>query len=240
MAEAPVDPVPTAERVQELTAALAGVEERLGAACAMAGRRRDEVVLVAVTKTRPASDVVALRELGVLDVGENRDQEAKAKAAQVPGVRWHVVGSLQTNKARSVARYASAVHSVDRAELISALSAGALRAERDLDVLLQVSLDGDPARGGALLVDVPALAEQAAAAPGLRLAGVMAVAPLGADPAAAFAVLAQVSANLRGDHPKAVAMSAGMSGDLEQAVAAGATHVRVGTALLGHRPPLAR
>ena len=240
MAEAPVAPVPTAERVQELTAALAAVEQRLGAACAVAGRRRDEVVLIAVTKTRPASDVVALRELGVLDVGENRDQEAKAKAAQVPDVRWHFVGGLQTNKARSVARYASAVHSVDRAELVSALSAGALRAERDLDVLLQVSLDGDPARGGALVADVPALAEQAAAAPGLRLAGVMAVAPLGADPAAAFATLARIAADLRPDHPQAVAMSAGMSGDLEQAVAAGATHVRVGTALLGHRPPLAR
>ncbi len=233
-------PVPTAERVEELTAALAAVEQRLDAACAVAGRRRDEVVLIAVTKTRPASDVVALRELGVLDVGENRDQEAKAKAAQVPGVRWHVVGGLQTNKARSVARYASAVHSLDRAALVTALSAGALRAERDLDVLLQVSLDGDPARGGALVVDVPALAEQAAAAPGLRLAGVMAVAPLDADPAAAFAALARIAADLRADHPQAVAMSAGMSGDLEQAIAAGATHVRVGAALLGHRPPLAR
>ena len=239
MAE-PDGPAPTAERVQELAAALAALEQRLGAACAVAGRRRDEVVLIAVTKTRPASDVVALRDLGVLDVGENRDQEAKAKAAQVPGVRWHFVGGLQTNKARSVARYASAVHSVDRAELVSALSAGALRAERDLDVLLQVSLDGDPARGGALVADVPALAEQTAAAPGLRLAGVMAVAPLGADPAAAFAALARIAADLRSDHPQAVEISAGMSGDLEQAVAAGATHVRVGTALLGHRPPLAR
>ena len=240
MTEAPGAPGPTAERARELAASLAGLEQRLDAACTAAGRRRDDVVLVAVTKTRPASDVVALRELGVLDVGENRDQEARVKAAQVPGVRWHFVGGLQTNKARSVARYASAVHSVDRAELVQALSAGAVRAERVLDVLLQVTLDGDPARGGALVADVPALAELAAAAPGLRLAGVMAVAPLGADPAAAFAALARVAADLRADHPQALAVSAGMSGDLEQAVAAGATHVRVGTALLGHRPPHAR
>lgn len=237
MAEAPA---PAAARVGELTRALTVLEQRLAAACAAAGRRRDEVVLVAVTKTRPASDVLALRELGVHDVGENRDQEARTKAAQVPGVRWHFVGGLQTNKARSVARYATAVHSVDRPELVHALSDGAERAERVVDVLLQVSLDGDPARGGALVADVPALAAQAAAAPGLRLSGVMAVAPLGADPAAAFATLSRVAQQLRVEHPQAVAISAGMSGDLEQAVAAGATHVRVGTALLGHRPPPAR
>jgi uncharacterized pyridoxal phosphate-containing UPF0001 family protein len=129
------------------------------------------------------------------------------------------------------------VHSADRAELVQALSAGSQRAERVLDVLLQVSLDGDPARGGALAADLPALAEQVAGAPGLRLAGVMAVAPVEADPAGAFGQLARLSATLRADHPEAVAISAGMSGDLEQAIAAGATHVRVGTALLGRRPP---
>ncbi|CAN5316963.1 YggS family pyridoxal phosphate-dependent enzyme [soil metagenome] len=237
MAEPAGGPAPTAERVAELTASLAAIEQRLAAACAAAGRPREEVVLIAVTKTRPASDVQALRELGVLDVGENRDQEARAKAGKVPRVRWHFVGGLQTNKARSVARYASAVHSVDRAELVQALSAGAQRAERVLDVLLQVSLDGDPARGGAPAADVTELADQVAGAPGLRLAGVMAVAPVGADPAGAFGQLARVSTALRADHPEAVAISAGMSGDLEQAVTAGATHVRVGTALLGDRPP---
>jgi len=237
VAEPAGGPAPTAGRVAELTASLARLEVRLAAACAAVGRPREEVVLIAVTKTRPASDVAALRELGVRDVGENRDQEARAKAGEVPGVRWHFVGGLQTNKARSVARYASAVHSADRAELVQALSAGSQRAERVLDVLLQVSLDGDPARGGALAADVPALAEQVAGAPGLRLAGVMAVAPVEADPAGAFGQLARLSATLRSDHPEAVAISAGMSGDLEQAIAAGATHVRVGTALLGRRPP---
>jgi pyridoxal phosphate enzyme (YggS family) len=228
------------DRAGQLAAALNALEQRLGAACAAAGRSRDEVVLVAVTKTHPASDVEALRDLGVRDVGENRDQEAAAKAAVVRGVRWHFVGAVQTNKARSVASYADVVHSVDRPALVDALDKGAVRAQRVLDVLLQVSLDGDPDRGGALTPDVPALAEHVAGAEALRLAGVMAVAPLGADPAAAFAELARVSERLRADHPQATAISAGMSGDLEQALAHGATHVRVGTALLGRRPPPSR
>jgi pyridoxal phosphate enzyme (YggS family) len=228
------------DRAQQLAAALAALEQRLTDACAAAGRDRDEVVLIAVTKTHPAADVEVLRALGVRDFGENRDQEAKDKAAAVPDVRWHFVGGLQTNKARSVAGYADVVHSVDRPALVDALRKGAQAGGRDLDVLLQVSLDGDPARGGALPADVPALAEKAATAAGLHLRGVMAVAPLGGDPAAAFAELAGVAARLRADHPDAVVVSAGMTGDLEQAVAAGATHVRVGTALLGRRPPPSR
>ncbi len=228
------------ERAAELSAALVALEQRLVAACSAAGRQRTDIVLVAVTKTRPIGDVEALRDLGVRDIGENRDQEAKAKAAAVPGVRWHFVGGLQTNKARSVATYADVVHSVDRPALVDALSAGAQRAGRSLEVLLQVSLDGDPGRGGAPPDRVPALADAAATAPGLRLLGVMAVAPLGSDPAAAFASLAQVATRVRADHPGCTAISAGMSGDLEQAIAAGATHVRVGAALLGRRPPLDR
>ena len=234
------DALPVEDRPGQLARALRALEQRLGAACAAAGRERDSVLLVAVTKTRPASDVRLLQSLGVTDVGENRDQEARAKAAEVSGVRWHFVGGLQTNKARSVASYADVVHSVDRPELVAALSAGAVRADRRLDVLLQVSLDGDPARGGCSPADVPALADAAAGAAGLRLAGVMAVAPLGAEPVAAFAELAEVHERLLVQHPTAVARSAGMSGDLEQAVAQGATHVRVGTALLGARAPVSR
>lgn len=228
------------DRRAELAAALDAVERRLSAACAAVGRRREDVVLVAVTKTRPASDVALLAELGVLDVGESKDQEAAAKAAQVEGVRWHFVGRLQRNKARSVASYATVVHSLDRLTLVEALSAGAVRAGREVDVLLQVSLDGAPDRGGVLPADLLALADAAAAAPALRLAGVMAVAPLREPPERAFARLAEQSDRLRVVHPAATAISAGMSGDLEAAVAAGATHVRVGTALLGHRPPLTR
>ena len=227
-------------RADELAAGLAAVELRLVAACAAAGRPRADVLLVAVTKTRPASDIAVLAELGVTDVGENRDQEAAGKAAALPQLRWHFVGGLQTNKAASVASYAEVVHSVDRPALVTALAKGAVRAGREVAVLLQVSLDGDPSREGAPVAEVPALAAAAAVAPGLRLAGVMAVAPVEADPARAFAVLSQVSATLRTDHPGAVEVSAGMSGDLEQAIAAGATMVRVGTALLGVRAPLLR
>ena len=222
-------------RREELAANLADVERRIAAACAAAGRGRGEVTLVAITKTWPASDAALLRDLGVTDLGENRDQEAAEKAREVTGVRWHFVGQLQTNKAASVARYADVVHAVDREHLVTALSHGAVRAGRVLDALVQVSLDGDPHRGGATPDRVPELADLVARAEGLRLGGVMAVAPLGLEPAAAFAGLAEVAALVRAQHPAATAVSAGMSGDLEAAVAAGATHVRVGTAILGPR-----
>jgi pyridoxal phosphate enzyme (YggS family) len=225
------------ERRAELAAALAALEQRLQRACAAARRDRSQVTLVAVSKTHPADDVRVLRDLGVRDFGENRDQEARVKAGAVDGVRWHFVGALQTNKARSVATYADLVHSVDRRPLVDALSTGARRAGRELDVLLQVSIDGDPARGGAVPKDVPTLADAVGAAPGLRLRGVMAVAPLGADPDRAFGELADIVARLRADHPGASEISAGMTGDLEQAIAHGATFVRVGTALFGRRPP---
>ena len=227
-------------RAQELADRLAGVEQRIAQACAAAGRARDEVALVAVTKFHPASDVAVLRDLGVSRFGESRDQEAQDKAAQVDGVRWHFVGRLQSNKAASVAAYASVVESCDRRKLVAPLSAGAVRAGREVEVLLQVSLDGDPSRGGAPAADLPALADAVAAAEGLRLAGAMAVAPLGEEPARAFARLAELAERLRRDHPDARQLSAGMSADLEQAVACGSTSVRVGTALLGPRPPALR
>ena len=225
----------TSSRRDELAANLAVVRTRLAAAARAAGRDPAELTLVAITKTFPASDVALLAGLGVADVGENRAQEAAAKYAEVGSPpRWHFVGTLQRNKAALVASFADVVHSVDRAGLVTALDRAA---PRPLDVLLQVSLDHDPGRGGAHAVDLPALAEAVAASEHLTLRGVMAVAPLGADPAAAFARLAEVAAGLRADHPGASWISAGMSGDLEAAVAAGATHVRIGTALLGRREP---
>lgn len=235
------------ERRAELVGGLAAVRTRLADACADAGRDPRSVTLVAVTKTYPAGDVVTLVELGVLDVGESRDQEAVAKVAAVRSAlplgsiepRWHFVGRLQSRKARSVASYATAVHSLDRAELVDRLSDGVARAGRPpLQVFIQVSLDGDPTRGGVLPAGVPALADAVAADPHLVLRGLMAVAPMGADPDAAFSRLADVSATLRAEHPDADAISAGMSGDLAAAVRHGSTHVRVGTALLGRRPPL--
>jgi pyridoxal phosphate enzyme (YggS family) len=227
-------------RQEELAANLAGVGQRIARACAAAGRPHDDVTLVAVTKTWPVSDAVLLRDLGVTDLAENRDQEAREKAAAVDHVRWHFVGTLQTNKARSVASYAHVVQSIDRAAVVTALSEGATRAGRSVEVLLQVSLDGDPGRGGALAEQLPALADQVASSVGLVLRGLMAVAPLGAEPAAAFGRLQELAADLVAVHPLAGLISAGMSGDLEAAIAAGATHVRVGTALLGHRPPALR
>ena len=227
-------------RIEELAANLAAVEERVCAACAAAGRGRSEVTVVAVSKTWPAADIARLRDLGVVDFGENRDGEAAQKAAEVDGVRWHFVGAVQTNKARSVAAYADVVHSVDRQALVDALGRGAVRAGLVVDVLVQVSLDGDPARAGAPANDVPALADAVEATDGLRLAGVMAVAPLGEDPAAVFGRVAGVFDGMRRQHPGAVMLSAGMSADLEQAVAAGANCLRVGTALFGPRAPLSR
>lgn len=229
-------------RDAELAQSLRAVEERLQAACEAVGRPRADVRLVAVSKTRPASDVAALHALGVRDLGENRDQEARPKAEELRGLdlRWHFVGSVQSNKADSVAAYVDVVHSVDRPTLVRALSRAAVRAGRRLDVLLQVSLDGDPQRGGAAEAALGGLAEQVGQSDGLRLTGVMAVAPLDQEPRAAFAALSGISDRLKRDHPEAREISAGMSGDLEPAIAAGSTIVRVGTALFGSRPPLLR
>lgn len=227
------------ERDEEIRANLREVEQRLAAACDAAGRDRSELTLVAVTKTFPASDVRLLAGAGITDIGENRDQEAAPKArecADLP-LTWHFVGQLQTNKCRSVARYASVVHSVDRERLVRALGAAAVQAGRVVRCLIEVRLDGDEGRGGAAPTDVPALADRIAATEGLVPAGVMGIAPLGGEPARAFATLAEVADRLRAIHAEATAISAGMSGDLEGAVKCGATHVRIGTALLGNRPP---
>ena len=228
-------------RRDDLEAGLAAVRTRIADASRDAGRDPAEVGLVVVTKYFPASDVRLLAELGVTDVGENRHQEAEAKAAECAdlGLRWHYIGGLQSNKAAAVARYADVVESVDRTKLVPRLGQGARERGGAVDVLLQVSLDppGAEGRAGADPQDLGDLAAAVQAEEGLHLAGLMAVAPLGEDPAAAFARLARIRADLLAEHPGADRLSAGMSGDLEQAVAAGATHVRVGSAILGSRPP---
>jgi len=225
-------------RRDELGANLEATRARVAAACVAAGRSPDDVVLVAVTKTWPATDVRLLAELGVRDVGENRDQEARDKHAACADLdlRWHFVGQLQRNKVGSVATYADVVHSVDRLPLVAALDRAAKARDRTVVALVQVSLESDGAgRGGARPDEVPAIADAVATAPGLMLGGVMAVAPLGADADEAFGRLAVVASDLRRSHPQAVMVSAGMTGDLEAAIRHGATHVRVGTALLGRR-----
>ncbi|GAB3428095.1 YggS family pyridoxal phosphate enzyme [Flindersiella endophytica] len=224
------------DRRAELAANLAAVRQQITRACASAGRDPAEVTLIAITKLFPASDVALLASLGVVDVGENRDQEAAAKASECEGVRWHFVGQLQTNKARSVAGYASVVHSVDRPQLVDALSRAATRTERPLRCLVQVSFDSEPGRGGVAPEGLAELADRLAEAPGLTLGGVMAVAPLGVDPGPSFARLAELSADLRERHPGATWISAGMSDDLTSAITHGATHLRIGRRLLGERP----
>ncbi|GAA0496512.1 YggS family pyridoxal phosphate-dependent enzyme [Streptomyces stramineus] len=236
------------DRKTELARNLARVEERIFSACAAAGREREEVTLIVVTKTYPASDVRLLAELGVRHVAENRDQDAAPKAAECSDLplTWHFVGQLQTNKVRSVASYADVVHSVDRVRLVTALSAAAVRAGRQLDCLVQVALDAESGnrgeRGGVSPDGVAELAAALDAAEGVRAAGVMTVAPLAGPfagrPRAAFDRLKEISTGLRAAHPAANMVSAGMSADLDDAVAAGATHVRVGSAVLGVRPRL--
>ncbi|MFE5999019.1 YggS family pyridoxal phosphate-dependent enzyme [Streptomyces sp. NPDC056454] len=236
------------DRKAQLAANLAQVEERITSACAAAGREREEVTLIVVTKTYPASDVRMLHELGVRHVAENRDQDAapKATACADLSLTWHFVGQLQTNKVRSVMSYADVVQSVDRIKLVTALSGAAVRAERELGCLIQVALDAESGergeRGGVAPDGIEELAAAVDAAEGLRLDGLMTVAPLAGPFAgrqrAAFDRLMEIATRLRTGHPAATMVSAGMSTDLEDAVAAGATHVRVGTAVLGVRPGL--
>ncbi|GAB2836427.1 YggS family pyridoxal phosphate-dependent enzyme [Streptomyces daliensis] len=235
-------------RKAELAENLARVEQRINGACVAAGREPGDVTLIVVTKTYPASDVRLLAELGVTHVAENRDQDAAPKAAECAGLglQWHFVGQLQTNKARSVAGYADFVHSVDRSRLVTSLAGAAGRAGRELGCLIQVALDAPSgslgSRGGVAPDAVEGLADAVAEADGLRLAGLMTVAPLegpyAGRPGAAFERLREISSGLRAAHPAANMVSAGMSADLEEAVAAGATHVRVGSAVLGDRPRL--
>lgn len=240
-------------RQTEIEERLTVVRGRIAQACAAAGRDPGDVTLIAVTKFFPAGDIAHLLDLGVRDIGENKDQEAGAKVAELDeAVRErltvHFVGQLQSNKAGRVARYADMVHSVDRPKIVRALDRGrgtALEeghAATPLGVLVQVDLgEGEQAgRGGALPEQVPALADAVAGAEHLRLRGLMAVAPFGLDETgtrAAFDRLAQLAAELRHTHPEADLLSAGMSADLELAIASGATHLRVGSAILGSRQP---
>lgn len=236
-------------RLEELRTNLETVRGRIDQACSAAGRESDDVTLVVVTKTYPASDVAHLASLGVRDVGENRHPEAGRKREELESLladrdevrapRLHFVGGLQTNKAGAVSGYADAVHSVDRPKLARSLSRGAEAAQRDLDVLVQVDFDTtDPGRSGVIPDEAEALADLLAELPGLRLRGLMTVAPLGVEPRPVFARLRELAERVRGSHPDADALSAGMSEDFADAVAEGATHLRIGRAVLGERPSL--
>jgi len=222
---------------------LAQVRFRIEAACVLAGRDPADITLVAVCKGVDIGNMTQLLDLGVVDLGENKVQEATAKAAEIAATsnaktpRWHFVGQLQRNKARAVAGFASMVHSVDRQALVAALDRAAEQRSQPLDVLLQIALDPapDPTRGGVRPADLPRLIEAVLVAEHLNLCGVMTVAPPSEDPRTSFDSLAGYSRSLQAIQPSATVISAGMSGDLEAAISAGATHVRVGTALFGAR-----
>ena len=215
---------------------LARVAAAVDDACAAVGRSPDELTTIVVTKFHPPGLIRALYALGVRDVGENRHQEAQAKAVELDdleGLRWHFVGQLQSKKARQARRYAHAVHSLDRDSVVDALSddSGSV-----VDGFVQVNLTDDPGRGGVAERDVETLAEKVLSTPGLRLRGVMAVAPLDEEARPAFARLRAVSERVRSLEATADAISAGMSPDFAEAVAEGATHLRIGTAITGSRP----
>lgn len=230
-------------RTRELRERLDAVTTRIAAAAEAAGRPPTDVTLVVVTKTWPTSDVRRLVDLGIADIAENRHQEAEKKAAELADldITWHFVGQVQSNKAARIAAYADVVHSVDSVRVAQRLNSGASRYDRPIDCLVQVSLDSGvqhDGRGGAATAAVEDIAAAIASTGLLRLAGVMGVAPQGVDPRPAYEKLASISRAMQLVHREASWVSAGMSGDFVAAISAGATHVRVGSAILGERPPL--
>ncbi len=220
--------------MSELADRLSRVDDAIADAARQAGRDPSEITRIVVTKLHPASLVRELYDLGVRDFGENRHQEAVAKAAELAdlGLTWHFVGQLQSKKARQALAYAKVVHSVDRESLVTALAGE----HPEVDCFVQLNLTDDPNRGGVDPADAERIAELVAGAPGLRLVGVMAVAPLDEDPRRAFARVRAVSEKVRAVVPGADRISAGMSGDFCEAVVEGATHLRIGTAITGNRP----
>lgn len=229
-------PVPTQDQA-DLAARLSGIDERISDAARLAGRDAGELTRIVVTKFHPASLVRDLRAIGVQEVGENRQQELSSKQAELADldVRWHFIGQGQTNKAAAIRRSADAVHSVDRQKFADALHRAA-EGDDVLDVLVQINLTDDAARGGVAPAEAAALAEHILTLPSLRLRGVMAVAPLDEEPASAFARLRSTADEVRTVEPSATWISAGMTGDFAEAIAAGATHLRIGSAITGPRP----
>lgn len=229
-------------RLRDIQSNLEKINSRIAAACAISKRNVSEITLIAVTKTYPASDVDLLKQLGIENVGENKDQEAAGKMSQVKEkFSWHFVGQLQSNKAKSVVTYADLIHSVDRLSLAKELQKSASAIAKKQKVLIQVDLDQsgpDASRGGVWPADLAELAQFISQSENLGLAGLMSVAPLGENPSEAFQRLAQIRSDFLKNYPNAVTLSAGMSEDLEAAIEHGATHLRIGSALLGERPKI--
>ena len=219
-------------RKEEITRNLEDVKERINRAAESAGRDPAEVNLIVVTKTFPVSDIEILRDLGEVNFGENRDQEAGPKA-EIISATWHFQGQIQSNKIKSICQWADVIHSISSEKEILKFA----QSERKHQLFLQVSLDGQVGRGGASPAELAQLADLVNESNNLELLGLMAVAPLGVEPMKAFADLAQINQGFAGQFPNSKFLSAGMSGDFEAAIKYGATHIRVGSSILGSRSP---
>ena len=219
-------------RRAELGKNLEAIKARVNFAAQSAGRSAEEITLIVVTKTFPASDVQILYDLGVRDFGENRDQEASTKSLELPeDSTWHFQGQIQSNKLKSIAAWADVMHSIDDISHASKLNS----LVTSKDIFVQVSLDNQPNRGGVLPDLVPEFLEQVSAFANLNILGLMAVAPLGEEPVSAFSRLKALSDRTVKTHPMANRISAGMSNDFEAAISQGATHIRIGSQILGVR-----
>ena len=219
------------DRRSEITSNLEAVRDQISKAALTAGRSLDEITLIAVTKTFPASDVEILRELGITHFGENRDSDAAPKAAAVVGT-WHFQGQIQSNKLKSITSWANVIHSLDEIRHFEVIEKNALH---PLDIFCQVSLDDSVGRGGVSEQKLYELAQAIEKSATHRLQGLMAVAPLGVDPTVAFSKLSAIHKAFMADFPKADKLSAGMSGDFKEAITYGATHIRIGSQILGSR-----
>ena len=225
-------------RKDQILSNLESVKEKISAAAQEAGRAPSEITLIAVTKTFPVSDLEILHELGVRNFGENRDQEAAPKVGVLPAdITWHFQGGIQSNKLKSISNWASVIHSVDKfkyAQMISQFSVGKTK-----EIFIQVSLDTLPqSREGVDPADLMQLAEQIMSLPNLEVNGLMAVAPLDQPTEQAFVRLQQIQQKFIQLYPAASSLSSGMSGDYELAISLGATHVRIGSSILGNRSPI--
>ena len=225
-------------RKDQILSNLESVKEKISAAAQAAGRSPSEITLIAVTKTFPVSDLEILYELGVRNFGENRDQEAAPKVGVLPAdITWHFQGGIQSNKLKSISNWASVIHSVDKfkyAQMISQFSVGKTK-----EIFIQVSLDTLPqSREGVDPADLMQLAEQIMSLPNLEVKGLMAVAPLDQPTQQAFVRLQQIQQKFIQLYPAASSLSSGMSGDYELAISLGATHVRIGSSILGNRSPI--
>jgi pyridoxal phosphate enzyme (YggS family) len=223
------------KRADDISQALSQVEERIARACLSAGRNRDDVTLIAVTKTYPVSDVQILQGLGINNFGENRDAEGVEKSSLIEA-HWHYQGEVQSKKIGSISRWADTVHSLDDLSHIEKFNrALETLGDKSLQVFIQVSLDGNPTRSGLQPSDLMQACQAVSDSVHLQLMGVMAVPPVESDPEKSFAQVADIAEGVKHGFPEAKYLSAGMSGDFEVAIAYGATHIRIGSQILGSR-----